>query len=340
MKALVYSDWGVLRVMDVPMPLVGEGEVLVRVEACGICGSELETFKSRSPRRTPPLILGHEFCGVIEGPGKPDAQLAKGRKVIANSIISCGKCHSCRRGEENLCSSRQLFGMNRPGAIAEFVAVPAEYVYPCPESLDPVLGALGEPLVNGVHVMNLLPEIHNPTMAIVGAGPLGLLTLEAAIAMRGARVLVADIKEARLEEARKLGAELTINPKSGDLVKSCLEFSGADGVDMCVDAVGAGVTKRQSVKAVRPGGSCCWIGLYENEVKLDTYDITLPEKKVFGSYAGTARDFECAIRLLSEGKVRGGDWLKVFPMDEAIAGFKRMLKAEGNDIKAVVLPGK
>ena len=331
MKALVYSDWGVIEVKDVPMPEPEEGEVLVRVEACGICGSELETFKSRSPRRTPPLILGHEFCGVIEG---------SGRRVIVNSVIPCGKCHPCLRGEENLCSARQLFGMNRPGAIAEFVAVPAEYTYPRPESLDPVLGALGEPLVNGVHVMNLLPDIQKPTMAIIGAGTLGLLALQAAIALRGARVLVADVKEARLEEARKLGAELTINPKSGDLVKTCLEFSGADGVDICIDAVGAGQTKRQSVKAVRPGGSCCWIGLYENEIEFDTYDITLPEKKIFGSYAGTRRDFECAIRLLSEGKVRGGDWLKVFPIDEAVAAFERMLRAEKNDIKAVILPGK
>ena len=338
MKAFVYSDWGVLEVKDVPVPTIGKGEALVRVEACGICGSELEAFKSRSPRRTPPLILGHEFCGVIESLGERETDLHPAQKVIVNSVVSCGKCHPCLRGDTHLCRRRQVFGMDRPGAIAEFVAAPIDNIYPRPENLSPVLGALTEPLANGVHVMNLLPEIHKPTVAIIGAGAIGLMALQAAIALRSARVLVADVKEARLQEARKLGAELTINPKSAALVEACLEFSGADGVDMCIDAVGTAGTKRQSIAVVRPAGSCCWIGLYNNEATLNTYDVTLPEKKISGSYSASRSNFECAAQLLSEGKAAGGDWVKVFPMDEAVKAFERMLEAKDNDIRAVILP--
>lgn len=340
MRALVYSDWGVLKVKEVPTPKIKNNEALVRVEACGICGSELETFKSRSPRRTPPLILGHEFCGIIESVGDRAIGLKPGQKAVINSVISCGKCYPCLRGDTHLCTSRQVFGMHRPGAIAEYVAAPADHIYSRPETLPPVLGALAEPLANGVHVMNILPKIDNPSIAVIGAGAIGLMALQAALALRKARILVADINDERLLEAKKLGAETTINPKSANLIKACIEFSAADGLDICIDAVGASETKRQSLAAVRPGGVCVWIGLYNNEMKLTTYDVTLPEKKIFGTYSGTREDFECAIRLLSNGDAKGGDWVKVFSMKEAVGAFERMLTPNGNDIKAVILPGE
>ncbi|NQU76145.1 MAG: alcohol dehydrogenase catalytic domain-containing protein [Planctomycetes bacterium] len=339
MKAFVYSDWSTVEVKNVDVPAGRENEAIIRVEACGICGSELEAFRTRSPRRTPPLILGHEFCGVIHSINGSNTALQVGQKVAVNSVISCGKCLPCSRGDKHLCTSRQVFGMNRPGAMAEFVAAPTDHIYPIPESLDPVLAALAEPLANGVHVVNLMPQGEKkPVAAIIGAGTIGLMSLQAAVALRNARVLVADLNESRLEEARKLGAEATVNPMTTDLVNACREFSGADGVDMAIDAVGAAQSRCQSLSVLRPGGCCVWIGLHDNQVNLSSYDVVLPEKKVFGSYAFRGHEFESAIGLLADGRAVGGDWVKVFGLDDAVEAFQRVLKAEGNDIKAVIMP--
>jgi L-iditol 2-dehydrogenase len=338
MKALVYVDWRVLEVKDVPVPEIGEDEALVRVEACGICGSELEAYQSRSPRRKPPLVLGHEYCGIIEALGDGVTDLHVGQNVVGNSVISCGKCYPCVRGDTNLCSERQVLGMHRQGAIAEFVAIPADYLYPRPHTLSPILATLTEPLANGVHIMNLLPDVKQPTMAIIGAGPIGLMTLQAAINMRNARVLVADIKESRLDIAREIGAEITVNPNSKDLVNMCLEFSGADGIDICIDAVGTTQTKQQSISVVRPGGSCCWVGLSNNGVNLNSYDVILSEKKIIGTYSALRSDFEYAMKLLCKGRAVGGSWVKVFPINEAVIAFEHMMTADGNNIKAVILP--
>jgi len=337
MKALVYSGWDVVEVKEVPRTEVKKGEALLRVEACGICGSELEAFRSHSPRRKPPLILGHEFCGTIEKLSEDSERLHVGQKVVANSVISCGKCYPCLRGDAHLCINREVFGMNRPGALAEYVSVPINFIYPRPDIIDPISAALTEPLANGVHIIGLFPKIEKPSMVIIGAGPIGLMALQAAIVLKEANVMVADINETRLKVAKNLGAKQIINPKKKDLLKEAVAFSGQDGVDFSIDAVGSGITKNQSINVLRPGGYSCWIGLRDNDIGLESYTITLPEKKVTGSYTGKRNDFELAIKLLFEKKIKT-DWVKVFSLGEADIAFKRMLKAEKDDIKAVVKP--
>ena len=338
MKALLYSDWGRLEVADVPEPVAGEHEVLVRVEACGICGSELECFERRSPRRTPPLILGHEFCGRVEALGKDVSGCHVGQPVIANSVIPCGQCLPCRRGETNLCGKRKLFGMHRPGACAELVAAPVSVVYPRPEGMDPVAGALVEPASNGVHVMHLLPGQPRKTVFVFGAGVIGLMVMQAARALAGARVAVADMIPERLECARTLGAEQAVNAGTEDVVEAGIAFSRADGVDYAVDAVGAAATKRQSLRIARPGGAVCWLGLRDDQLELESYGVTLPQKTITGSYASTEQEYLEAAHLLHAGRIRTGNWVKTFPLADAVAAFHRMSAAEGDDIKAVILP--
>jgi len=338
MKALVYSDWGIVEIKDVPPPELLPGETIIRVEACGICGSELEAFKFRKLRRTPPLILGHEFCGLIDSIGEGNNNLQVGQRVVGNSVLSCGSCFPCLRGDRHLCSNRQVPGMDRPGAMAEFVSMPLDHIYPCPDTLDPTLAALTEPLVNGIHIMNMAPPSIKPSVAIIGAGPIGLMVLQAAVILKEARILVADVNEARLVIAKELGAEGVVNPTNCDLIKECTEFSGADGVDICIDAVGTGQTKGQSIEVLRPGGTVFWIGLYDNDISISSYKVTVPEKRISGTYAGKKDEFELAIKLLAEKKVVGGRWVKVYPIDEGVLAFKRALKAEGNDIKTILIP--
>jgi len=340
MKALVFVDQGKVEVREIPQPYCGLGEALIRVEACGICGSEIESVQVLSKRRKPPLILGHEFSGVIEYINDKTDRLSVGERVIVNSVIPCGKCNPCLRGQPNLCKNRQVFGMNRPGALAHFVNSPLYVIYPVPESLDFVTASLTEPLSVGIHLLNLIPDYENPTVAVIGAGTIGLLLFQAARTLLNAKVLVADLADIRLKEAEKLGADVTSNPLKENLEAVCMEFSGADGVDICIDAVGTSLTRNQSIKVLRPGGSAGWLGLQENSVTLDSYPIILPERKIFGSYGAEKEDFLKSIDLLSSGKVKGGDWVEVFPIEESAEAFKKMMKGEGNFIKAVITPGK
>ena len=338
MKALLYKNWGEIVVADVPQPEPAAGEILVRVEACGICGSEVECFKERLPRRQPPLVLGHEFCGTVAASGEGVDGFKEGDPILVNSVIPCRTCHACARGETNLCTGRAVFGMHRPGACAEFVAAPASVVYPRPANMDPVVGALVEPASNAVNVMSLLPGHPKKTVFVFGAGFIGLMVMQAAHAMAGAHVAVADISTERLAVASELGAELTVNPREQDAVAAGIRFSGADGIDYVVDAVGAAETKRQSLAMARPNGAVCWIGLRDNEMTLNSFDITNPQKAITGSYAAAEDEFLTAARLLSEGKLKPGRGVKTFPLEKAADAFMRMCEPSGDDIKAVIVP--
>jgi L-iditol 2-dehydrogenase len=348
MKALLYPAWDTLEIVDRPMPQLAEGEALLKVAAVGICGSELEAFRHHSPRRTPPLIMGHEFCGEIaalndghraQSPGAGEMAWRIGDRVVCNALVPCGRCVRCARGDSHLCAQRQVFGMQRPGAFAEYVNVPLRALIPWPAGMPAEHAALAEPLGNGVHVVNLVRDIRPTTVLVIGAGPIGLLTQQACQVLLGAATFSADLSEQRLAVARRVGAEQAFDPRSVDLVQAVRDLTGGEGVDVVVDAVGAGITKKQAVQAVRPGGAVVWIGLHENVVNdFVTYDVTLPEKRVFGSYAARLDEMQTALDLMAAGKVDVAGWPEIFPLDRGVEAFTRMLAAQGADIKGIIVP--
>lgn len=321
-----------------PVPQPGPGEVLLRVAACGLCGSELETFKTHSPRRSPPLVMGHEFCGVVEATGADVDRTLVGRRFVSNSVISCGHCVRCRRGDTHLCKARQVFGMHRPGAFAEFVSVPETVLIPWPDVLPARAACLAEPLANGVHVVNLTRHLPVQTALVIGAGPIGLMCQQALQAMRGARTVVADVSDGRLEVAQRLGAARILNAKSSDVAAECLAWIEGEGVDLVVDAAGSAATKRVSLAALRPGGAAVWIGLHENRIELDSYDVTLPEKQVFGTYAAKKEELAEALELMRTGQVDVTSWTESIPLDDSVEAFHRMLRPGPTDLKAVFVP--
>jgi L-iditol 2-dehydrogenase len=342
MNTLLYSDWEQVEIAPQPAPTPAPDEVLLRVAACGLCGSELEAFKNRSPRRVPPLVLGHEFCGTIEESGAQVLGWQTGQRAVSNSLVACLECERCKRGDTHLCARRQIFGMNRPGAFAPLVAVPARCLIPWPEHLPARAACLAEPLANGVHVAHLLQkwagERAVETAIVFGAGPIGLMCLQTLQVLLGARVGVVDLSPERLEVARQLGAASTCDPREGNVPGWAKDFSGGEGVDACVDAAGVGPTKAASIASVRAGGACVWIGLGQNEVALPTFDITLPEIAILGSYASTQDEMAQAVAMLASGQVEAQQWTHVFPLEEGVHAFERMLAARGGDIKAVILP--
>lgn len=339
MKALVYPAWETLEVREVPEPTPGPGEVLLRVAAVGVCGSELEAVATRSPRRPPPLVMGHEFCGVVEraGPGVTDYR--PGDRVAASSVVSCGRCADCRAGATHLCPGRQVFGMHRPGAFAEQVVVPAAALLPLPERVGPLEGALVEPLANAVHVWSLLPRRFPETVVVIGCGAIGLLTLQVARAGGALTLVAVDTNEARLELAHALGAEPLVNPTRQDVVAEVRALTRGRGAEVAVDAVGAAATRRAAVEVVRAGGHVVWIGLHDEGATLPARDVVLGERHISGSYAVTARDLETAVALLAHGRIEVAGWTRPFPLAEGPRVFRELLTAPpAGWAKAILLP--
>jgi len=365
MKALYYPSFDRLEIADLPMPVVAPDEVLIKVHACGICGSELETFKAHSERRTPPLVMGHEFCGEIVEAGAGVVDWRPGDRVVSNSLVPCGACVRCGRGDTHLCAKRQVFGMHRPGAFAEYVNVPARILIPWPDGIPAEMACLAEPLGNGVHVVELIRHLQPRKVLIIGAGPIGLMCQQAVQIMLGAETIVTDLSAERREVAKRLGAVAVFDPTntgaspdgnvasvntrsestseraSGEIPHediSLIDFlsiwTSGEGADVVIDAVGASATKRQSLELLRPGGATVWIGLHGNEMSIDTYGITLPEKFVYGTYAARIEDLRVAINMMNSGKIETASWVQTWSLEKGVEAFMNVL--EGKGIKAVI----
>jgi L-iditol 2-dehydrogenase len=339
MRALLYPDFGELEFRpDLAEPRAAPGEVLIEVRACGICGSELGGFASRSPRRKPPMVMGHEFAGLVAELGPGVEGLKVGQRVMVNALVHCGECDLCRLGATHLCRNRQVFGMHRQGAFAERVNVPARIVFPLPDNVSMVQGAMVEPLGNGIHVVDLAKGNSLETVLVCGAGTIGLMCFLAARAAGAKRVALSDTNEGRLQVARDLGADLVINVRETDLQEAMDEWTEGRGVELAVDAVGAEATRRDVIRAVRPGGDAVWIGLHHDEATINTFEVVLPEKRVIGSYAAAERDIRRAIELFSEGKVPIDSWTQIFPLEEGAEVFLDMVHQRRPTIKAVLQP--
>jgi len=335
MKALYYPAWNELDVREVPMPLPNDEEVLLRVASCGVCGSELETFKSASPRRTPPLIMGHEFCGVVEEDrGATGAELA-GQRVISHAIVHCGRCPACRRGDTNLCAERQVFGMHRFGAFAEYVAVPRRILIPWPAGVAASSAIFAEPLANGINALRQGSSPRRSRVIVIGAGPIGLMCLFAAKRVYQANVVVSDRLEERLQAAVLLGADCTVNARQQDLETEVRGHWGGERAEYVIDAVGTAETKRAALELVEPGGTVVWVGLHEDQMTLNSYAVTLGQKCVAGSYSGSLDDLKLAARLLAAPEF-DISWATLYPLEQAAAGFRAVLDEGEKKVKAIL----
>jgi L-iditol 2-dehydrogenase len=339
MKAIYYPAWDELELRDVPEPSPKPGEVVLRVAAAGICGSELHGFVTHSARRTPPAIPGHEFCGQVSevGPGVTGYQ--QGDWVGVNSVIACGQCADCLDANGHLCRDGEVFGMKRPGGFAEYCAVPVSTLLHLPGSVSPVQGSLLEPLANGVHALSLTSQRFPETVVILGAGAIGLFALQVAKASGALRLMSADVSDARLDVASQLGAETVFNPGKQDVVAAVQQMTRGRGADVVIDAVGAAETRDAAVKMARRGGEVVWLGLHDDPTQLSGFDVVLGERKVLGSFAVTHHDLRTAIGLFAHGKITLDPWVRTFPLSEGVQVFRQLATDPPKDyIKAVLLP--
>lgn len=327
MDALVWLGPERLAVQQVPDPIAGLGEVIVTVEAAGICGSEVEGYLGRQANRVPPLVMGHEFAGTVTAVGEGvDADWVD-RRVTVNPLLSCGACGACRGGNRNVCERRQLIGLHRPGGFGATVAVPFGALVPLPAGLDARLAALAEPLANGVHAVRLGTLRGTPERAIViGAGTIGLAALQAARAAGIAEVVLAEPHAGRRAQAAALGATETV--ASADEI--------ADPAVLVIDAVGRKETRARAIALTRAAGTFVAIGLHADILPLSFHDLIRREIAVQGSYAYSDHDFATALRWLAEGRAGIGPLEPVRPLSAGVAAFAELARGATDAIKIFI----
>jgi 2-desacetyl-2-hydroxyethyl bacteriochlorophyllide A dehydrogenase len=324
MKALIYEGPRTMNVREVPIPIPEPDEVLIRVERVGICGSELSGYLGHNSLRKPPLIMGHEFAGTIERVGSSAGSFQVGDRVTANPLITCGACRYCRNGESQLCGARNLLGAHRPGAFAQFVAVPARNVYRLEEQVSFEEGALTEPFACAIHVCRLLQLTPTDRVLIYGAGPIGLFALQAARVYGVRDVVIVDLNEARLEIARELGG-IAVTDLEGQAYPV--------GFDAVIDAVGADITRQKSVAAARSGGQVIFTGLHEAESKLPVNDMIRNEIAARGAFAYSQEDFEVALLWIGQGRINLLPWAETASLSEGGLCFEKLIAGPGKVAK-------
>ncbi len=343
MKALTLTackefEWG-----DVPRPALEPDEVLVRVEACGICGSDVHGYDGTSGRRIPPIIMGHEASGEIAEAGSAVTRWRPGDRVTFDSTVYCGDCAYCRKGLVNLCASRRVLGVScgeyrQHGAFAEYVKVPARILFALPDHLTYEQAAFSEPLSIALHAVERAAPDAGDCALVIGAGVIGLLVLQV-LKMKGCGpVFVSDLNPARLGIAAATGADAVFVPTDADVVGEVRHRTGGEGCDVAMECVGFGPAVQTAIDAVRKGGTVGLVGNLAASCDLPLQKVVTREISLLGSCASSG-EYQSAIDALASGAIQTAPLLSVVaPMCEGPDWFDRLHAGREPLIKVILRP--
>ena len=341
MKALVLQASNQLEFLDWPSPEPGPGEVLVRVKACGICGSDVHGLDGSTGRRQPPIIMGHEASGVIAGTGSTVKGWSKADRVTFDSTFYCGACSPCRQGRINLCEQRRVLGVScdeyrHHGAFAEYVAVPAHLLHRLPDAVTFEQAAMVEPMSVALHAVRRSDLRGGETAAVIGVGMVGMLVVQCLRALGCERVIAIDIDRDRLELAGKLGASLTLDAE--DLGEQIADYTQGRGADLAFEVVGVTSTLQTAIECVSRGGRIVLVGNIEPRVELPLQDVVTGELTLVGTCASAGEIPEC-LDLLASGRV-DADALRsaVAPLSDGASWFQRIIDKEPGLMKVILKP--
>jgi len=330
MKALVYTAPNEVIYRDEPQPTPAPGEVLIRVDAVGICGSDMHAYHGRDPRRVPPLILGHELVGeILAGPGA-------GGRVTVNPLITCGHCEFCIQGRNNLCANRTMIGMTRAGGFAQYVTTAASSVIELPAGMSARAAALTEPAATALHALNAAARVlSRPApeceVLVLGGGAIGLLIALLLKSYGCRRVRLAETNELRRESAGRAAGCSTYDP-----VQAPAPTVGS--VDLVIDAVGAAATRNAALAAVKPGGVIIHVGLAEGGSEIDMRRLTLAEITLIGVYTYSTADLRAAALALHEGAFGDLSWVEERALADGARAFRDLDQGRAAAAKIVLRP--
>lgn len=343
MKALVLTGPSQFELQDVPSPQPGPGEVLIKVMACGICGSDVHGMDGSTGRRQPPVIMGHEASGVVDGLGEGVTDLAVGDRVTFDSTVYCGSCSYCRSGKINLCDERNVIGVscddyNRPGAFAEYLVVPARVVYRFGPALDFAKACMVEPLSIAFHAVGLTPLPLGATVLVIGAGIIGQMVTQTVRRAGCGELIVADLENTRLAVAARHGADKTINSSQTDLVTEVKKLTQGRGVDVVLEAVGAEASIRAGVFSLKKGGVMTVIGNIAPNINFPVQEVVTRELRIQGSCASTG-DYPACLEFLARGWIDVSDAIsEVVPLERGPEMFERLHQREAGLNKVILQP--
>lgn len=335
MKTVLINQPGEIKVTETNMPEVKEGEALLKIRYCGICGADVASYTGNQPFTTYPRIPGHEFSAEIVSIPENKLGLKVGDVVTANPYFNCGHCYSCERGFVNCCTDNQTMGVQRDGSFCEYVAMPIERIIPG-QGLSAQELALIEPFSIGYHALSRTHIEPTDKVLVVGAGPIGLFALISA-KLRGATVYVSDVLDGRLEAATGYGADGVINVSKKNLMEEVERITDGKGFDVCVEACGQSVTFLNCIDAAAFAGKIILIGNGKKDTTFLHSILLKKELNVFGSRNSYTKDFKALIQLVASGKV---DLMKmvsaVYPMDNADDAFKALVHNDGSLKKVLI----
>jgi L-iditol 2-dehydrogenase len=342
MKTLLLSQYCHLELTDLATPAPQSGEILIRVAACGICGSDVHGYDGSSGRRIPPIVMGHEAAGTVAEVGEGVSAFRKGDRVTFDSTVYCGDCANCLRGDINLCDRREVLGVScgdyrRAGAFAEFVTVPARIVHRLPDNLSFEQAALLEAVAVALHAVSLVPVAPASTALVVGAGMIGLLLQQALRVAGCSRIFVADIDSTRLAFSKQLGATETLLER---VPQQIAQLTDGVGVDLAIEAVGKTEAVNTAIDSVRKGGNVVLVGNISPEISLPLQKVVSRQLRLQGSCA-SAGEYPRAIELMSTGAIQVKPLISaVAPLAEGPQWFERLYAREPNLMKVVLTPDK
>jgi L-iditol 2-dehydrogenase len=343
MKALVLKEYGRFEYADVPDPAAGPGEVLVRVRACGICGSDVHGMDGSSGRRIPPVIMGHEASGEIMAVGPGVERFGAGDRVTFDSTVFCGECEFCRAGEINLCDSRQVLGVScedyrRDGAMAELVAVPDRLLYALPDEVSLEQAAMVEPVAVALHAVRLTKLRPDDTVVVIGAGMIGLLVIQVLRAEGWWKIAAVDVDPGRLEMAAHFGAETTISAREQDAAETVLGLTDGRGADAAFEVVGITETVDAACRCLRKGGALTLVGNVSASVEFPLQWVVTRQISAQGSCA-SAGEYGPCLDFIASGAVDADPLISgVVPLAEGEAWFRRLKGGEPGLMKVILVP--
>ncbi len=329
-----------LDVTDVPTPVAGAGEALVRVAACGLCHTDLHYIDHGTPTfKTPPLILGHEISGTIEALGADVSGWKTGERVLLPAVLTCGTCEACRSGRENICEHNQMLGNNLDGGFAEFVVAPAKDLFRLPEEVPLVEGSIiADAITTPFHAVVRRGRVApGDWVLVIGCGGVGLNVVQIAAAL-GGRVIAADLSADKLAWATRLGAEAVLNPaETPRLDKEVRKLTGGGGVDVAFEVVGRPASQEQAFGCVRTGGRLVLVGYSSDTLALNAGRVMYREMEVIGSLGCRPVDYPRVIELARQGRIKVAELVTHrFPLNEINAALDTL--RSGAAIRTVIVP--
>lgn len=341
MKALVYHGPGELELEEWEMPQPKAGEVRLKLCYSAICGSDLGAYHTASERFRPPLILGHEASGVVDAVGDGVTSLSLGQKVCCNPPIYCGKCWYCRHGHYNVCPNRLSLGNSVGvatchGTFAQYICLPAYTLVPLPDNISLLHGSMMEPLAVGYHAAANGSFTPGETTAILGVGPIGLLTLMCLRALGAGKVICCDLSKARLELAKRLGADMVVDTSETDAVQAIRDATGGLGADRTLICAGAPGLFHSAIQSTRNCGDVILVGMIQSALQFCPMDIFGRDINIISSYTFTDEIYS-AVEVVHSGKIDLEPMISsIYSLDQGKAAFDALSAPENGELKVVL----